>query len=166
MHRNFPLKSDEIPKAICALLALKPDIESPSWDWMAYPAHLLPCSVCSFSANLSKWIWVKLAHYFWWPVFCSRNLKWLRDLFTNFEQFLAQINAISIHIPFTKRACEFQSLWPTPLVLVLVERVPWVPVLPQCRVLIYLIVVSMRFETSSKWSPALFRRLSIFHSQA
>ena len=75
---------------------------------------------------------------FWWPVFCSRNLRWLRDLFTNFEQFLAQINAISIHIPFTKRACEFQSLWPTPLVLVLVERVPWVPVLPQCRMLIYL----------------------------
>ena len=50
---------------------------------------------------------------FCWPVFCSRNLKWLRDLFTNFEQFLAQINAISVHIPFTNvRACEFQSLWP------------------------------------------------------
>ena len=143
---------------------LKPDIMSTSWEWMAYPAfpasmhfYVLFLQTCQNEFGLS---WPVI---FWWLVFCSRNLRWLRDLFTNFEQFLAQT---SFHIPSTSvHACGFPSLRPpNPLVLVLVERVPWVPVLPHGLLLIYLIVVSIRFETSSKSGPALFRCPSIWFS--
>ena len=90
---------------------LKPDIMSTSWEWMAYPAfpapmhfYVLFLQTCQNEFGLS---WPII---FWWPVFCSRNLRWLRDLFTNFEQFLART---SIHIPSTSvQACDFQSLRP------------------------------------------------------
>jgi hypothetical protein len=57
VHRNFPLKSDQIPKASYALLAFKPDIMSTSWVWMAYPAFPASMHFMFFFYKLVKMNW-------------------------------------------------------------------------------------------------------------
>ena len=142
---------------------LRPDIMSSSWEWMAYPAYLPPCRLCSFSARLSKWIWFQLVHYFVMtsilfpqPQTVKGFIHKLWAILGSNEHSHTNHKRSGMWFPVTKA--------PLPLALVLVERVPWVPVLPYGLLLIYLIAVSIRDKTSSNWSPVLFRCPSILFS--
>ena len=151
-------------KQFVTLSALKPDIKSPSWVWMAYPAHLLPCSVCSFSANLSKWIRVELDHYFLMasivfpqPQMVKGFIHKLWAIPGSNEYSHAWVLVLGVWFPVTKA--------PIPLALVLVERVPWVPVLQHGRLSIYVMAISIRDETSSNGDLRCFA-VPPFYSQA
>ena len=130
--------------------------------WLIQP-FLHPCILCSFSANLSKWIRVELAHYFLMtsilfpqPQMVKGFIHKLWAIPGSNEYSQAWVLVLGMWFPVTKA--------PIPLALVLVERVPWVPVLQHGRLSIYVMAISIRDETSSNWWPVLFRCPSILFS--
>ena len=130
--------------------------------WLIQP-FLHPCILCSFSANLSKWIRVELAHYFLMTSILFPQPQTVKG-------FIHKLWAIPGSNEYSHTKHKHSGMWfpvtkaPIPLALVLVERVPWVPVLQHGRLSIYVMAISIRDETSSNWWPVLFRCPSILFS--